>query len=285
MALGSTALHEELVALQSEASRNDAWWHDRDQLARRLAGAPLSALHGAIRVRLRDGPGAVVVQAGPDHSPDALRLLQLVLGEALGSVLTIAPDAPGRPLFKVSAVEGQGLTGGYKGNAKNRDPIGFHTDGSGVRGRVEVLSMSCIRPALSGGASRVVDSRVVHAHLSRGALDALKLPFPRENPYRQMDADEMLVAPIFDRGNRNDFSYHPARVRNGIRLVYGELSDAVRDALDELDRRLEEFAIDILLEVGDILMLDNRRFAHDRRAFADDLLRPRLIERLWIGHE
>lgn len=276
-------LHEALVALGPLISDHDAWWHHRDDLAERLPGPELRALHLAVRAELYEGHGAVLVRTGADMPDDAVRLLQLLLGGALGDILTIAPDEPGRPLFKVSAVEGQGMTGDYRGNAKKREAIGFHTDGSGVHPPIALLGMACIRPARYGGESRLADAHAVHRIVSLEALRVLESPLPRENPYHATRPEQMVVAPVFDRDRNNAFSYHPARVRNGILAVRGELSAVEANALAELDERLEGAAIDFPLEAGDILLLDNQRIAHDRRAFTDDPRSPRLLERLWIG--
>lgn len=278
------ALHESLIALEAQTSEQDAWWHDRDDLALRLRGAALADLQRTVRKQL-DEAGAVVLRLGANVAPDSIRLLQLVLGEASGRIVTIAPDEPGRPLFKVSAVEGQGQTGGYKGNAKKRESIGFHTDGSGVSPPVTILSMACIRQAPRGGESRLADAPAVHQLMSREALRVLESPLPRENPYRALPPEELVLAPVFELRRNIEFSYHPARVRNGIASVRGKLTPEESGALAELDTRLDEAAIDFRLEAGDIVMLDNRRIAHDRRPFTDDPDAPRLIERLWIGRD
>ena len=271
-----------LGALAPSAAANEAWWHHRRELATRLPSEELAQLHDDVEHQLRHR-GAVIIRMGVEVPSDCVRLLQVLVGETFGEIVTIAPDQPGRPLFKVSAVEGQAHTGGYKGNAKKRQPIGLHTDGSGIAAPTAVLSMSCIRQAQHGGESRLADSREVHGLVSHSALAILESPLPRENPYQELPSEQLLRLPVFDPVNAYRFSYHPARVRNGIVLVRGSLTPAESEALTELDETLDGCATDILLEPGDILMLDNQRIAHDRRGFVDSPAASRLIERLWIG--
>ncbi|HEX9564461.1 MAG TPA: TauD/TfdA family dioxygenase [Gemmatimonadaceae bacterium] len=276
-------IREALCAVGVAAGLNSAWWHGRDALRRHLPERALGSLIESVHLHLQRGSGAVVVRLGPAVSPDSVRLLQLVLGESLGSILTIAPDEPGRPLFRISAVEGADRTGEYVGNAKKRSPIGFHTDGSGVASPIGTLSMACIRPASRGGETRLSDAKRVHARLSDPARRVLEAPQPRENPYRRLPPDELVVLPVFDPLADLAFSYHPSRLRNGIQAVRGGLSEPETAALAELEGLLEAAAIELLLLAGDILMIDNRRLAHDRRLFIDDPASPRLLERLWIG--
>lgn len=280
--LGLAELRRSILCLDWSRYGPDAWWHERASLTRCLPDAEMAALKNLVRTHLYGGPGLVVIRLGAAVPADSVRLLQLALADRFGDILTVAPDEPGRPLFKISAVEGQGGTGDYTGNAKNTNSIGLHTDGSGVSQPVAILGMSCIRPARSGGESRFADAGIVRGLVSKATLRLLESPLPRENPYEAMPSAQLLVAPIFDPKNGR-FSYHPARVRNGIAQVRGALSAPEFDALQELDRTLEAAAIDFRLETGDIVMLDNTRLAHDRRPFTDDPKAPRLLERLWIG--
>jgi len=278
----SDPLGHALDAVGAAAGDADGWWHRRADLLPHLPAEALSDLVRSVRGQLA-GSGAVLVRLGPSMPADSTRLLQLLLGEALGPILTIAPDEPGRPLFRLSAVEGAGRTGAYVGNAKKRTAIGFHTDGSGVSPAVGMLSMACIRPALRGGETRLCDSRTVHQQLSDPARRVLELPQPRENPYRRLPSAELVLLPVFDSLEGQAFSYHPSRVRNGIMVTRGGLSDSERAAFEELDKRLAAEGIELLLVGGDIIMIDNRRVAHDRGPFEDDEEAPRLLERLWIG--
>ena len=276
-------LRQALLVQDPSVPAPDAWWHHHDTLAARLPETELSSVAQAVREELYRGRGTVVVRLGADVPPDSVRLLQLAIGTRFGDNLTIAPDEPGRPLFRISAVEGLGRTGDYKGNAKNREAIGLHTDGSGVWPPTAILSMSCIRPAQRGGESRFADARDVRAVVSQAALRVLERAQPRESPYKDMPPEQLVVAPVFGPLPDGVFSYHPDRLRHGIQLVRGRLSREESSAFEELDSRLTESAVDFRLEAGDIVVLDNFRIAHDRRPFIDDPLAPRLLERLWIG--
>lgn len=234
--------------------------------------------------------GVALLRLGDHFSDDAMRLVLLLVGRALGR--NVVPSVGGEPraLFAVTATDDPTIGGNYGGNGRNARLLALHTDGSGIHsGRVDVLSMLCIRPAREGGVSRLADARTAYLQLDEEARTLLSAPLPRTDPYAPgLRAERLICRPVFDqvpgRGNwALRFSYHPQRVRGGIRLRgEGAIAPSLERALSDLDSELERAAVDVSLGRGDILVVNNLVVAHGRTAFNDDPVYPRLIERLWV---
>lgn len=241
----------------------------------------LEPLRRAVATLLWERHGIALLRIGDALSDDAMRLLLLLVGRALGRNIAPTVGADERPLFAVTAMEDPTLGGEYGGNARNARSLALHTDGSGIHtGRVDVLGMLCLQPAQEGGVSRFADVRAVQSQLADHTRIVLKRSLPRADPYNpHLPADRLICRPVFD---RQRFSYHPDRIREGIRLRDGgAIAPPIEQALSELDAALERAAVEIPLARGDIVLLDNGSVAHGRTAFAG-LAPPRLIERLWV---
>lgn len=245
------------------------------QVLRRSLGTSLGVDHGISLLRI-----------GQDMSDHAMRLLFLLLGRAMGR--NVGPTTCDRPLFAITATDDPTIGGTYAGNGRNARALALHTDGSGIHsGRVDILGMLCIRAADKGGISRFADTRVVYRQLGDDDQQMLANSYPRIDPYNPyLSADRLVCRPIFEpvqAGLR--FSYHPARVRDGIRLRDGGfVAPALEQAFANLDVMLEQSAVEFPLSRGDMIFLDNRVIAHGRTAFVDSC-RPRWIERLWLEIE
>jgi alpha-ketoglutarate-dependent taurine dioxygenase len=212
-----------------------------------------------------------------------------VLSCRFGENVTRTASGDGRPLFAVTARPDATAEGKYVGNALKSNQIGFHTDGSGSKDReVRLLSMLCVRPARFGGQSRVASSRTAYALLSSEARSILSSSFPRQDPYDpKCNAASLKTVPVFALRPPEQqglcFSYHPARIRNGVRSVSGEVPPDKEKAFAALDAALDAASCEINLHANDILFLNNDVIAHDRRPFWDDPSVPRWLERFWAG--
>ena len=232
--------------------------------------------------------GLVLLHVDSRIDDDAMRLLTLLLGRAMGK--NVAPEAAGehRPLFAITATGDSTIGGRYGGNGRNAKFLAMHTDGSGIHsGRVDIMGLLCLQAAREGGLTRLADSRAAYQRLSNDRQRLLSAPIPRTDPYAtRLPAEQLTRRPVFEARAPGDcapvFSYHPQRVRDGLRAANGAIEPALEQALSELDSELAQGAAEILLERGDILLVDNSTIAHGRTAFEDDPARPRFIERLWI---
>lgn len=233
--------------------------------------------------------GIAVLKCGSELTADQARLVQLVLGCQFGVNITKTAEDDDRPLFAMGVKEDPTAEGRYLGNALKRKQIGFHIDGSGTTDRdVVLLSMLCIRPARFGGQSRVSNSHLAFASLPTNIQAILQQPFPRQNPYApELDVSSLKNVPIFQEVETEQryriFSYHPDRIRDGIKQTMGRVPLEVEAAFLLLEEALEAFSCDINLMANEILFLNNHVIAHDRRPFWNDPRGPRLLERFWAG--
>jgi len=280
--------HPALLASLEGLARDLPW---RDYL--RAPEVPeLEPLSARVRSLLWREHHITVLRTGPDASDEAMRLLILLVGRALGR--NAAPTVGGepRPLFAVTATDDPTVGGEYGGNARNARELPMHTDGSGVHsGRVDVLGMLCIRPAAEGGVSRFADARTAYAGLDDQARALLAQPLPRVDPYQpHLPVDRLICRPVFDAAAGDaatehlTFSYHPQRIRTALRARDGERADSpIERALAGLDQALERSAAEVMLDRGDLVLLDNTVIAHGRAAFHDPPAQlGRLLERLWV---
>ena len=284
---------------------SDEWsgWEEKSQL-----------LYLRIRQLLFKDTGIAVLKSGAALSGNQARLVELLLGCRLGVNVTMTPGKqpggrPERPLFQATMKKDPTAGGDYAGNALKGNAIGLHTDGSGtIDRRVEVLSMLYLRPARFGGQSVVANSLEAFQQLAADVKEVLQRSFPRQNPYKSVPPPkELLCLPIFKRVCNDsietmEFSYHPQRVRNGVKLartssqklesetvrhdpanIPDKLTDEEAHALQELDDTLRAVSFDIAIQANEILLLNNLVVTHDRRPFRDDPDAPRLMERFWAG--
>jgi hypothetical protein len=278
--------HEALLARVARLSEGGLPWQE-------YLRAPVLVEMGPLYMRLTrllwEGSCIALLRLGEDMSDDAMRLLLLLVGRALGRNIAPRVGAESRPLFAVTATDDPTIGGEYGGNARNARALALHTDGSGIHsGRVDILGMLCIRAAEQGGISRFADARTAYLELDDESRILLTAPFPRVDPYNpRLPVDRLISRPVFDllpaQGVRDfRFSYHPQRVRDGIRLRDdGIIAQPLERALSTLDAVLDRSAIDVSIGRGDSVILNNNVVAHGRTAFQDHPVRSRLVERLW----
>jgi hypothetical protein len=281
------ATHPTLVAQGAEFTARGSSWNEYLRVAQMVELATLRIL---LTRMLYDEYGVAILRLPSELSDDTLRLLVLLVGRALGRNVSPSVGSEARPLFAVTATPDPTIGGRYGGNGRNSKRLALHTDGSGIHSdAVDVLAMLCLQPAQDGGASRIADARTAWLLLSPEIRDLLRTPLPRTDPYAPgLPIGSLITKPIFEQGiARNghtlSFSYHPARIRDGVGMLYrGAIERQLENALCQLDDALDKSSIEVLLSRGEILILNNSLIAHGRTAFKDDPARPRLLERLWV---
>ena len=279
--------HSTLVSQATELIARGLRWNEYLHVAQM---ADLATLRARLTKMLCEEYGVALLRIPPELSDDTLRLLVLLAGRALGRNVSPSVGSEARPLFAITATPDPTIGGRYGGNGRNSKHLALHTDGSGIHSdRVDVLGMLCLEPAQDGGESCIADARTAWLLLSPETRDLLRTPLPRTDPYAPgLPIDSLITKPIFEQGiARNghtlSFSYHPARVRDGVGMLHrGPSERQLENALCQLDDALEKSSIEVLLNRGEILILNNSLIAHGRTAFKDDPARPRLLERLWV---
>ena len=273
-----------LVSQAAEFTARGGYWNEYLRVAQIV---DLSTLRACLSKVLYEEYRVALLRLPPELSDDTLRLLVLLAGRALGRNVSPSVGSEARPLFAITATPDPSIGGMYGGNGRNSKNLALHTDGSGIHSnRVDVLAMLCLQPADEGGSSRIADARTAWLLLSPETRDLLCTPLPRTDPYApHLPIDSLITKPIFEHGigHTLSFSYHPSRVRDGVAMLHrGAIEPQLESALCELDEALEKSSIEVLLNRGEILILNNSLIAHGRTAFKDDPARPRLLERLWV---
>lgn len=169
---------------------------------------------------------------------------------------------------------------------KTREELGFHTDGA------DLIGLLCLRPAKSGGTSRIASSAAIYNEILRRRPDlvpALFEPFPFDR-----NGEERPGEPPF-------FSLPLCRHQDGwLRTFYigwyirgsqrhasaPRLGAAQREVIDLIDEIAADPSIHLDMEFrpGDIQWLKNSVILHARTEYEDfpEPERKRHLLRLWL---
>lgn len=245
----------------------------------------LRALASRASALIERGPAVAWIRGVAEPGDELLGLIFLYLGLQLGDTI----DTYGR----LYAVEDRG--GSYQTSAipvsQTRESTGLHTDSSNVRVWPRVVGLACLQPSIDGGGSRVVSvPRVASTLKARfpAHFRTLTEDFLRDvvTPGSDRDADAVRgnSFPILYPGSPVEMRYMRFWIERGHDRAGMPLRPAQVDALDALDALLGDPALNLRfrLEAGDLLLLHNRRVAHDRDAYRDDPDQPRRLLRLWL---
>lgn len=162
----------------------------------------------------------------------------------------------------------------------------FHTDGA------DIIGLLCVRPAKSGGLSRIVSSVSVFNEVLRRRPDLA--PFLFEDFYWDREADvQPGESPVFrfpickyENGRLRMF-YIGWYIRNAQRFPeVPPLTPQQQDVLDLVEEIANDpaFYLDMDFRPGDIQLLKNAVILHARTAYDDweDPTRKRWLLRLWL---
>ncbi len=161
-------------------------------------------------------------------------------------------------------------------------PLEFHMD------PVDVVGLLCLRPARSGGASRIVSAGAVHNLIGAERPDLLKELYRGFHNSRRGHglATPSARVPVFERGSHGLECYLlPQTIRQAVEEGF-PLSTAEQEALafvEEVASRPGVF-LDMDFRVGDIQFLNNRTILHSRTDYVDhdEPERKRHLLRLWL---
>jgi hypothetical protein len=161
----------------------------------------------------------------------------------------------------------------------------FHTD------RCDVVGLLCVRQAASGGVSTLASSVAVHNEILRRRPDLHELlcnAIPRGRFGEEAGGEHIAYdLPVFgerDGKFTSHFSYTYVESAQQIPWIR-RLSDAEWEALKVLLEVSKELCFEMVLEPGDIQLLNNHVIYHGRTAFVDDVSsgHDRLLMRLWLS--
>jgi hypothetical protein len=172
-------------------------------------------------------------------------------------------------------------TRGYQTNKS----LGYHSDSA------DLVSLFCVRPAQSGGRSRILSAVTVHNIIQSERPDLLRVlydePFYCSWSGQQPSGQSPFYWTRF-------FSWSGGRLHtSGIKEKYAEspaMSDAQWEAIGFirtlLDTREDELVLDMDFEPGDVQILDNSIVWHSRTSFVDhpDPSQRRHLLRVWLNY-
>jgi hypothetical protein len=169
---------------------------------------------------------------------------------------------------------------------RTREPLAFHTDGS------DIVGLLCLRPARSGGTSRIASSLAIYEEIRRRRPDlaaVLHEPFPFDrNGEEKPGEPPYFVLPVCrEAEGRTRIFYIGWYIRDSQRHAAApRLSAAQREAIDLIDAIAADpqVHLDMDFRPGDVQWLKNAAILHSRTEFEDhpEPERRRHLLRLWL---
>jgi hypothetical protein len=236
-----------------------------------------------VRRELLDGRGIVMMRGFPldrfDREETAIAYIGL--GSWLGE--TMSQNKCGHILGHVKDLGGEyddPHTRGYMTRAEMR----FHADAC------DYVGLLCLHTSKSGGASRIASSVTVYNQMLDRRPDLVKVL--TEDFYRSQSGEASpgelpyIKQPIFSFIDGYFSATGAGAVIDKAQQIPGvpKFTPAQKEAVDVYRRTVEECALDIDFERGDIQFLNNFVMLHTRREYEDwpDPSRKRHLLRLWL---
>lgn len=155
---------------------------------------------------------------------------------------------------------------------KSQEELGAHTDHS----RARYILWECRGQCAAGGTSVLVDAGAVLESLSDADRKALRHVYLTEHQVFRNDASRVPLLRTIRGEDRLYYSFW---------LVEDEVPEESREALERFQNALEAAPrIEIELEPGEILLIDNHRILHGRTAIEAAPSKRHLV-RYWISDE
>jgi hypothetical protein len=248
---------------------------------------PLAALADVlkdVRQELVDGRGIVMLRNFPVEAFD--REQQAIAFVGIGSHLgQMKPqNKQGHVLGHVKDLGGNyadAETRGYMTRAEMR----FHADAC------DYVGLLCLQTAKQGGASRVASSVTVYNRMLTRRPDLVKVL--SEDYYRSRSGEinpgelPYFKQPIFSFTDGYFSATGAGAVIDKAQKLPGvpKFTSAQKEALDFYRQTVDECALDIDFQVGDIQFLNNFVMLHTRREYEDwrEPSRKRHLLRLWLS--
>ena len=251
----------------------------------KVADFPLGSLASTIAgwaEEINNGRGFVLVKGLPGErfSNDEVRAMFWGVGLYLGS--PVSQNSYGDMLgevFDEGVKMGSGKVRGYRTNQH----LMFHTD------RCDMVGLLCVRQALGGGLSSLVSSTRVWNEIVKNRPEYVE-PLMKGYYYVSSEEGGNLAprrVPVYSVEN----GVVSCRIlRNTIETArrmghanYSELEEAALDYMDGLVNR-DDLRLDMMLEPGDMQLINNYTTLHARTEFEDypEPGRRRWMVRLWL---
>ena len=234
----------------------------------------------AVRRELLDGRGFVLLR-GIDprgRSIEEMARLFWAVGARFGKPL--AQNAKGHLLGHVKDLGYDAADPGVR-LYQTHERQGYHTDSC------DLVGLMCLGQARRGGLSSLASTWTAHNEMWRRDPDLARALFEPIATDQRGEPASWCSIPVFN--------WHAGRLIGFYQRKYIESAQRFPDAprltarqvkaLDLFDQVLEEIALRMDFEPGDIQLVHNHQIFHDRTAFEDDPAKPRHLLRLWLAPE
>ena len=236
---------------------------------------------------LLEGRGFVLLRGVPIEGLSERQIELMYWGMGLYVGIALPQGVEGTHLFAHVRDEGVDRSSNYGGGLLNRHSgaLPFHTDTS------DIVGLLCIRPAMRGGTSTIVNTVAVHDEIVRRRPDLAAVMY---EPWwfdrkRGEGPDSFAQCPIYavnDAGRLFAF-YGPDLYKNAVRGEnVPDLSPRQWEAMALIDgiNGSPEYQLHMDFQPGEIQFINNYAVMHSRTAYEDypdPALRRDLI-RLWL---
>jgi hypothetical protein len=244
----------------------------------------LAGVLADIKRELTDGRGIVMIQGFPVDRFDrsAIATAYLGIGSYLGN--TMSQNAKGHILGHVKDLGGNYADLNTRGYMTNAEML-FHADGS------DYVGLLCLHGAKRGGESRVASSVTVYNRILERRPDLAKVLC--EDFYRsrsgEVNAGDLpyFTQPIFSFTDGYFSATGAGAAIDKAQKIPGvpPYTPAQKEAVAFYRETVEDCAVDIAFEPGDIQFLNNFVTLHTRREYEDwpEEVRKRHLLRLWLS--
>lgn len=238
------------------------------------------------RARLSEGLGLVVVRGLPvqELGEEGASIAFWGLGHHLGVPGAQNPD---NELLGHVKDYGEEADNPHVRRYRTTGYIAFHCDAA------DVVGLLCLRPAKSGGQSRIASSVAIFNEIARRRPDLIprlfepvKLDQRGEHRPGEPGFVELPIC-AYGGGQLRTF-YHSDYMHSVTRLTEAGPHTKVEEDLLALYDELAgspDFYLDMWLERGDMQFISNHTVVHSRTEYEDDPAHPRHLLRLWLSLE
>lgn len=240
----------------------------------------LEPLLAELRRELMDGRGVILLTGitRDRYSEEDFERIYWGLGTHLGRAAV--QSRWGDKLGYVEKAENDPVDRGYR---SQRDLV-FHTDS------YEVVGLMCVRPAATGGESRLASTLAIHNEILKNRPELLEPLYRgyymalREAQTTSTPVTPMKIPVFCFVGGKVSCTYNRSFMERAADKRGEPLPADMAEALAYFAGLAErdDINIEFLLEPGDILLWHNFTNLHARKAFENSAERKRRLLRLWL---
>ena len=162
----------------------------------------------------------------------------------------------------------------------------IHSDGPQLSKPPRYIIMACLEQSNYGGESIITNTQKIYKYLeikNNKILKVLRSNFLFER--RGFGKNKILLKPIFEKNKKEiKFRYLRDYIESAYKLRKIKINKNKLDALNYLDKLLnhKKFQKNYKLHAGDLIILNNKIFAHGRKTFRVSKKINRTLLRAWI---